>query len=254
MAPAGRHPRGSAFTLIELLVVVSIISLLIGLLLPALAFAREAARSSHGASNLRQISIGMGLYFNDFSQELPQDGSHIAARFGGKAGWLKLPPYVDMTDEGGAGADDRPLNSYLSSKQLDGDDEMPVFEDPSDTGQIDPTFPFEINSMYEALGTSYTLNDHDLTGEDAWTMIPLSGGKMPYCVTPTRTWLIGDLPIYNYQQGGDRGQRWRFGEVAANLVFHDLHLKQNLPVPNSTDATTPDYTFWPSPDWDQVRP
>src|SRR5699024_11097502 len=43
------------FTLIELLVVVSIISLLIAILLPALAAAREAARSLQCLSQQRQI-------------------------------------------------------------------------------------------------------------------------------------------------------------------------------------------------------
>ena len=66
-------PRlGSAFTLIELLVVIAIIAILAALLLPALARAKESARSAQCLSQMRQIGLAVRLYADDHEDQFPR--------------------------------------------------------------------------------------------------------------------------------------------------------------------------------------
>jgi prepilin-type N-terminal cleavage/methylation domain-containing protein len=67
--------RRSGFTLIELLVVVAIIALLISILLPSLARARDQAKKTACASNLHQIGIALTTYAAEFDNNLPPETS-----------------------------------------------------------------------------------------------------------------------------------------------------------------------------------
>lgn len=64
--------RSKGFTLVELLVVISIITILAGLLLPALQNAINAARNSSCANNTRQLAIALVQYADDNENFLPR--------------------------------------------------------------------------------------------------------------------------------------------------------------------------------------
>ena len=75
MIPAMRrrpYPPGLAgFTLVELLVVIGIIAVLIGILMPSLAKARESARRAACLSNLRQVHQAFLMYANENKDRVP---------------------------------------------------------------------------------------------------------------------------------------------------------------------------------------
>lgn len=262
-----RPPPRSAFTLIELLVVIAVIALLLGLLLPALGAARLHARSAACGGRLQQLGVGLTMYLNDYDDMLPQikgplpggGQTIIGALFGGKKGTL---PFYGVNE---IGAERRPLNAYVHHGAVPPDDsdenvELEAFRSPVDRGSTDTGIPIpgfdRAESMYELIGSSYTLNDHTLAGEEFATLVPSGGGRMPYVIDTTRTWVIGTHPIYNFQEHGDRGMRWYTrqpaGKVEASLLFLDMHVKMRVNVPHTPGLhhhTTPDYTFLPSPTW-----
>lgn len=263
---SGAHRRTArairGFTLIELLVVIAVIGILVGLLLPALGGARQQARTVVCSTRLQQLGVGLALYLNDYDNTLPQAKYPIGGfpviigtLYGGKKGTLPLYGINEY------GAERRPLNRYVldTAAPPDAADEpfeIEAFRSPLDTGGTLPGLG-TVESMYNLLGASYTLNDHLLkttqSEPEIATLVPNDGGPMPSVVQANRTWVLGSHPIYNFDGTGPTdtlGRRhfwYAKSRVQANLLFLDMHVGSTLNVPAGPVQTTKDYTFKPVP-------
>lgn len=91
-----RNSSKRGFTLVELLVVMAIVGILVSLLLPAVQFAREAARLNQCKNNLKQMGLGVHNYCN-INKFLPPTTLGAYTDFKGTA-FVSILPFIEAPE------------------------------------------------------------------------------------------------------------------------------------------------------------
>ncbi|MEM9166875.1 MAG: type II secretion system protein [Planctomycetota bacterium] len=181
--------RSRAFTLIELLVVIAIVALLIGILLPALASARDSARSVVELSRLRDLGSAASAYADQHREALPISSHSRLLDWSEGQAWLHaLYPFFsgegvfDPLDMPTGGAWARVVNTHYRSP-LDSSEPVEPGEFRPD---LTPRLSFGQNVHYE-LG----LNEDDPSKPTDRSIRPFR--KVYAIPSPSRTILYASL-------------------------------------------------------------
>jgi len=156
--PTKKHRFG--FTFIELLFVIAIISILAAILFPVFGRARENARRTSCASNLKQIGLGLLQYTQDYDEQFPAAGMSGTQSLG--YGW---------------GGDIFP---YVKSTQ--------VFACPSDSSELNTTYNVAPYTTYPRV--SYAINASIFFNYYNYNGFPAAQGKVAAFTAPTKTVML----------------------------------------------------------------
>lgn len=220
--------RSRAFTLIELLVVISIISLLIAILLPALGNARKASQSVACLSNLHQMGLAASMYAGDYHDTvLPAFPKYS------KRALIHTPP--------GSGSWAFVLNRYMGRENITG------FYDVTDAkAYICPTAPTRIGYGHNLDGMGWGTTKFDVIASFKRVSDILMPGKMvhiidsySYTAADPEAWGAW-LPHVRWPgQMIDTLPDTRHPSDSSNILFADSHAANDPLIPVDLTSQTP---------------
>lgn len=224
--PPGSHPVRRGFTLVELLVVIAIIGVLVALLLPAVQAAREAARRTQCANNLKQMGIGIQNYHDTF-QKLPFGWSDRGA------GWTTMMlPYIEQqnlwsslkfneSDNWDSANTDnqRACGTFINTFRCPSMGVVPKHVD-------NQSIPGRVPTSYRGVASSTADSDDTSTSKIGRSLEMLDVEGLFFCCSQVRlaeitdgtsnTFMIGESRWETFTQDGNQMDFWYIGSPQAD--------------------------------------